>query len=86
MTGRFDQPSGNRNEVWVSAIGALGPLGDGSRVRIPGGLLARLTLPRVTFWLLPVRGVPPDRLSEAVRSAIRFVRPADRQAVAVGAA
>jgi len=56
--------------------------GDGS----PGGLSARLTLPRVTFRLSPVRGVPHDRLPEAVKSAVRFVRPADLQAVAVGAA
>jgi len=52
----------------------------------PGGLLARLTLPRVTFLLAPVRGVPRCRQPEAVKSAIRFVRPADVQAVAVGAA
>jgi hypothetical protein len=52
----------------------------------PGGLLARLTLPRVTFWLSPVRGVPRDRLPEAVKSAIRLVRPDNLQAVAAGAA
>ena len=41
--------------------------------------IARLTLPRMTFLLSPVRGVPRDRLPEAVKSAIRFVRPADLQ-------
>jgi hypothetical protein len=50
----------------------------------PGGLSARLTLPQVTFLLSPVRGVPPERLPEAVKSAIRLVRPANLQAVAVG--
>jgi len=52
----------------------------------PGGLLARLTVPAVTFLLSPMRGVARDRLPEAVKSAIRFVRPADVQAVALGAA
>jgi len=58
--------------------------GNESWVRIPGGLSARLTLPRVTFLLSPVRGVRRDRLPEAVKSAIRLVRLADFQAVAVG--
>ncbi len=49
--------------------------GDGS----PGGLSARLTPTSVTFLLSPVRGVPRDRLPEAVKSAIRFVCPADLQ-------
>ena len=53
----------------------------------PGGLSARLTpTTRVTFRLSPVRGVQRDRLPEAVKSAIRFVRPAELRAVAVGAA
>jgi ribosomal protein S20 len=53
----------------------------------PGGLSARLTpTTRVTFLLSPMPGVRRDRLPEAVRSAVRFVRPTDLQAVAVGAA
>jgi hypothetical protein len=53
----------------------------------PGGLSARLTpTTRVTFLLSPVRGVRRDQLPEAVKSAIRFVRPADLEAVAVGTA
>ena len=52
----------------------------------PGGLSARLTpTTRVTFRLSPVRGVPRDRLPEAVKSAIRFVRPAELQGCAAGA-
>jgi len=47
--GGFDDrsvwsPSGNRNKVWVSAIGALGAPGDGSRVRIPGGICTLVTM------------------------------------------
>jgi len=52
----------------------------------PGGLGARLApATRVTFRLSPVRGVPRDRLPEAVKSAIRFVRPAELQQCAAGA-
>jgi len=51
----------------------------------PGGLSARLTLPRVTFRLSSARGAPRDRLPEAVKSAIRFVVPAELQGCAAGA-
>jgi len=52
----------------------------------PGGLSAWLTLPRVTFLLSPVRGARRNRLPEAVKPAIRFLRPAEFQTVAAGAA
>jgi hypothetical protein len=40
----FWSPSGNRNRVWASAVGALGPPGDGSRLRIPGGICTLVTM------------------------------------------
>jgi hypothetical protein len=50
----------------------------------PGGLSARLILPtRVTFLLQPVHGVRRDRLPEAVKSALRFVLPANPRRYAV---
>jgi len=50
----------------------------------PGGLGARLTIaPRATFRLSLLRGVARERLPQALKSAIRFVRAPAPRAVAV---